>query len=376
MQANDPDIRRVVDRVQAARRQHRALDIRGGGTKRFYGEAPRGEALDLRSLTGISSYEPTELVVTARAGTPLAELEAVLAGQGQCLAFEPPHFSPPAGAEAGGTVGGMVAAGLSGPSRASVGSLRDFLLGLTLLNGRGEIVNFGGQVMKNVAGYDISRLVAGSWGILGVILEASIKVLPVHPATLTLGFEFDQATALRRLREWSARPLPLHASCWSEGRLMLRLSGARAAVQAGHADLGGESQDPGAASEWWRSVRDHGLPIFHPGDEELAHGDCLWRLSLPANTAPLAFPGLQGGPGGQLIEWNGALRWCRSDAPAAIVRAAAAGVGGHATLVRAADKGCGAFAPLSGALLRIHREVKAAFDPDGIFNPGRLYAGL
>ncbi len=220
----------------------------------------QGEILGTSALAGITSYEPSELVVTVRAGTPLAELEAALAEKGQCLPFEPPHFA------GGGTVGGMVAAGLSGPARASVGAVRDYVLGATLVNGRAEVLTFGGQVMKNVAGYDVSRVLAGSLGTLGVIAEVSLKVLPVAPAEATLAFACSQADALRLLNEWGGRPLPLNASCWVEqagaGTLYLRLRGAVAAVEAACAHLGGERQDNASAAAYWQSLRDQQHPWF------------------------------------------------------------------------------------------------------------------
>ena len=336
------------------------LRIRGGGTKDFYGEAPQGEPLDTRVLEGISSYEPTELVVTARCGTTLETLEAALAEKGQCLPFEPPRFAP------GGTVGGMVAAGLSGPSRAAVGSVRDFVLGATMLNGRGEVLSFGGQVMKNVAGYDVSRLLVGSMGALGIVLEASIKVLPVAPATATLRFEMDEARALKQLAVWSAQPLPINASaCWN-GMLVLRLRGAQAAVTAAMAALGGEVIDPALAGSFWQGLRDQRDEFFAHGLLAVERGACLWRLSVPATTAPLELSGES------LIEWSGAQRWLVTALPAAHVRDAATRVGGHATLFRATDKSPGVFAPLRSPLDRIHRELKKSFDPVGLFNPGRL----
>ncbi len=361
MASSDPALQRLVDQVRAAQVSGTALAIRGGGTKEFYGEAVRGTPLEVTGLAGIVAYEPTELVVTARCGTPLAELEAVLAERGQCLAFEPPRFA------AGGTVGGMVAAGLSGPARAAVGAVRDFTLGAVLLNGRGELLSFGGQVMKNVAGYDVSRLLAGSWGILGVLCEVSLKVLPVRPASLTLRFELDAATATQQLLHWAGQPLPLHASCWQDGELRVRLGGAHAAVEAARRQLGGEVVDPPAAAAWWDEVRDHRHPFFALGAAELATGECLWRLSVPASAAPLDLPGWQ------CLEWGGALRWWRTHAPAATVRKAARAAGGHATLVRAVAKPEGAFSPLAEPLQRIHRELKKAFDPAQIFNPGRFY---
>jgi glycolate oxidase FAD binding subunit len=364
MDSQDPALKSLVDQVQTAVSRKTALDICGGGTKSFYGGPRRGETVDTRVLAGISSYEPTELVVTARAGTPLAELEATLAESGQCLPFEPPRFAPD------GTVGGMVAAGLAGPARASVGALRDYVLGATMLNGRGEVLTFGGQVMKNVAGYDVSRLMAGSLGVLGVICEVSLKVLPILPATATLSFDCDEAQALKQLARWGSEPIPLHASAWHQGRLHVRLSGARAAVRAACRQPGGTEVAPDAAAAWWGQVRDQRHAFFTVDAADLARGECLWRLSVPPTAAPIPLTG------DQFIEWGGAQRWWRTAAPAPQVRDVAAHAGGHATLVRAADKSPGVFAPLSEGLLRIHRALKRAFDPAGVFNPGRLYAEL
>jgi glycolate oxidase FAD binding subunit len=357
-------LRRLAAQVRAAQAAGTALEIRGGGTKRFYGETPRGEPLSTAELAGILSYEPTELVVTAYAGTPLAELEAVLAERGQCLAFEPPRFA------AGGTVGGMVAAGLSGPARMGVGAVRDFVLGARLMNGNAELLNFGGQVMKNVAGYDVSRLLAGSWGILGLLCEVSLKVLPVRPATLTLSWECDEAAALGEMLRWTGQPLPVHATRWDGQRLVVRLAGAQAAVEEARQLLGGVPVDPADAERAWQAIRDHQADFFRPDDAALSRGECLWRLAVPPRTPPLTLTGRQ------LIEWGGGLRWWRTDAPAPVVRAAAGAAGGHATLVRAAGKPEGAFSPLAPALLRIHQDLKAAFDPGRVFNPGRLYPGL
>jgi FAD/FMN-containing dehydrogenase len=357
-------LRRLTERVRAAAAGGECLDIRGGGTKAFYAEVPRGEPLPLAELAGVSSYEPSELVVTARAGTPLVELEALLADAGQCLPFEPPRFAP------GGTVGGMVASGLTGPTRAYVGSLRDFLLGVTLIDGRGEVLHFGGEVMKNVAGYDVSRVLAGSWGILGVICEVSIKVLPRAVATTTIATDCDETQALAHLQAWSTQALPLRASSWYENRLLVRLAGAESAVRAALARLPGSRLGAPAADAWWRSLRDHADPFFQPTEPELAAGDRLWRLSLPARTAPLAVAGRQ------WIEWGGAQRWWRTSAPAAELRAAAARAGGHATLVRAADKAPGAFARPNAAVLALNRRLKLAFDPARVFNVGRLYPDL
>jgi glycolate oxidase FAD binding subunit len=364
MDRGEPELARLIDRVMLAQADRAPLDIRGGGTKLFYGGTPTGEPLSMAGLAGISAYEPTELVVTVRAGTPLAELEAVLEERGQCLPFEPPRFAP------GGTVGGMVAAGLSGPARAAVGAVRDHVLGLTLLNGRGEVLTFGGQVAKNVAGYDVSRLIAGSLGILGVICEVSLKVLPIHRASATLCFDWDESRALEQLRKWASQPLPLNASAWHDGRLHLRLAGAAAAVHAGCRRLGGDVVAPEAARTWWLGVRDQTQGLFSFSESQMAGGESLWRLSLPATAAPVKLAGRQ------FIEWHGAQRWWRTVAEAREVREAAAQAGGHATRVRGVAKSEAVFSPVSEALMRIHRELKRAFDPAGIFNPGRLYAGL
>ena len=374
-----PELQSIVERIRAATADGIPLRIRGGGTKDFYGNAAQsapGDALiDTRPLAGIVSYEPSELVVTVCAGTPLAELEALLAEQGQCLPFEPPHFRTAESHDA--TVGGMVAAGLSGPARASVGAVRDYVLGATLVNGRGEVLSFGGQVMKNVAGYDVSRVLAGSLGTLGLIAEVSLKVLPVPPAETTLRFECTQAEALDLLNAWGGRPLPLNASCWvaeeagrDVGALYLRLRGAVAAVEAACGQLGGQVQ-PDAAAEW-AQCREQRLPWFIDG---AASGELdLWRVSVPQTAPVLA---VDGAP---LIEWHGGQRWYFArPQEGARIRAAAGDVGGHATLFRMAAVAVEAgtlsvprFTPLPSTLERIHRALQREFDPAGIFNRGRL----
>jgi glycolate oxidase FAD binding subunit len=373
MTFTDPALKLLLDRIQSAQSAHAQLRIRGGGSKDFYGEIPQGEVLDTRVLEGISSYEPTELVVTARCGTSLAELEALLASNNQYLPFEPPHFGAiqTSARERGATVGGMVAAGLAGPSRAVLGSVRDHVLGATMLNGKGEVLTFGGQVMKNVAGYDVSRLLAGSMGTLGVILEVSLKVMPIPPATVTLRMEMNQATALVKLNEWAGQPLPLNASAWWADNLFIRLRGSLAGVQFARRQLGGELVEPEFASPFWADLRNHHDDFFLKADAAVAAGAALWRLSVPATAAPLAVAGEL------LIEWGGAQRWLCTTMAASTVRdiAIQAG-GGHATLFKAQNKSAGAFAPLKSPLDRIHRELKKSFDPTGIFNPGRLYPGL
>ncbi len=368
----DTALQQVVARVRAAAADATLLRLRGGGTKDFHGQPPHGDLLDLRALAGITSYEPSELVVTVRAGTPLAELEAALAEQGQCLPFEPPCFAD------GGTVGGMVAAGLSGPARASVGAVRDYVLGATLINGRAEVLSFGGQVMKNVAGYDVSRVLAGSLGTLGVIAEVSLKVLPVAPAEATLAFACSQADALRLLNEWGGRPLPLNASSWFEhegtGVLRLRLRGAVAAVDAACAQLGGERQDPVRAAAGWAALRDQRMPWFALDE---AGPLALWRLSVPQTAPVIAIEGCAA----PLVEWHGGQRWYLAPpAQASRVREAARAAGGHATLFRvpaaqAADCRVPRFDALSAPVARIHRALMQEFDPHGVFDGGRLVAG-
>lgn len=375
----DTALQHLIDQIQTAAAQRTPLRIRGGGSKDFYGEALQGAPLDTAAYRGIVSYEPSELVVTVRAGTPLAELEAALAEQGQCLAFEPPRFG-----RANGTCGGMVAAGLSGPARASVGSVRDYVLGVQLVNGRGEQLIFGGQVIKNVAGYDVSRLMVGAMGTLGLLTEISLKVLPVASAEATLVFELDQASALAQLHRWGAQPLPLNASCWvrddtapnSPELLFVRLRGAVAAVESACAkmlvDVPGSRMDNAQTGPDWTACRDLKLPFFNtPGAEPLA----LWRLSLP-QTAPVLNL-----PWPQLVEWHGGQRWLRAPESAmAQLRQAASAVGGAASVFIAASasttdtKSC--FSPLTPAIEQIHRRLKAEFDPAGIFNPGRLYADI
>lgn len=343
------------DRILAAGAGKTALCLRGGGSKDWYGQAPQGTLLDTRAYCGIVAYDPTELVITARCGTPLAEIEAALAQQNQMLAFEPPQFGPDS------TIGGVVACGLSGPRRAAVGALRDFVLGTVLMDGKGEVLQFGGQVMKNVAGYDVSRLLAGSMGTLGLILEVSLKVLPQPFAESTLRFAISQGDAIRRLNEWGALPLPISASAWQDGVLTLRLSGAQAAVDAARTRMGGDELPD--ADAFWNSLRNQTHEFFSARE-----GSALWRLSVPSVTPPIVLPGAQ------LIEWGGAQRWLDTDADAATIRAAAEQAGGHASLFRGGDKQAGVFHPLAPAIAKIHRNLKHAFDPLNIFNPGRMYA--
>jgi glycolate oxidase FAD binding subunit len=339
---------------------HRPLCLRGHGSKDFYGQTPVGDVLDLSAYQGITQYEPSELVITARAGTSLQELEDTLWAQGQMLAFEPPHF------DGRGTVGGMVAAGLSGPSRACVGSVRDYVLGAVLLNHRAEVLHFGGQVMKNVAGYDVSRLLVGSMGTLGLVLEVSLKVLPLPPSTCTLRFECSEHDALLKWQHWSGQALPLNASLWHQDVLVVRLCGAKAAVISAQQQMtqshGGQVVDPDQAQQFWHDVRHHRLAFF-------TNDAPLWRLSLPATSPPLHLPV---SAEAQMWEWGGAQRWVHTHESAAALRQVAKAAGGHATLFRGGDKSVGVFQSLSAPLTRIHQRLKHEFDPQGLFNPGRM----
>jgi glycolate oxidase FAD binding subunit len=349
----DQVLQQFRDRIISATRSGTALRIRGNGTKDWYGQELNGELLDTTAYSGIISYDPTELVVTARAGTNLREIGKALAEKKQMLAFEPPRFDGLA------TVGGIVASGLSGPRRQAVGSVRDFVLGTVLMDGKGETLHFGGQVMKNVAGYDVSRLLTGSLGTLGLILEVSLKVLPRPFAQHSLQFVMSEQDALHQLNIWGGQPLPLSASCWVDGHLYVRLSGAQAAVDAAIAKMGGT--DLPEAENFWDGVREQTHTFFS------APQQALWRLSLPTVTPSLALPGEQ------MIEWGGALRWLKTTADAETIRSVAANAGGHATLFKGGDKSVGVFQPLAPAVARIHRNLKQAFDPAGIFNPRRMY---
>ena len=339
-------------RIAEAHRRHAPLRLRGAGTKDFYSERLEGDILDLRAYTGIVDYEPSELVVVARCGTPLSELETLLAGHQQYLPFEPPAF--------GGdpTIGGAVAAGLSGPRRQRVGAARDFVLGAVLLDVNGETLHFGGKVMKNVAGYDISRLLCGSLGILGPLVEVSIKVLPRPRAEQTLCFEMSDRDALSIFNDWSGQPLPISACAWFAGRAYVQLSGSESALRTARERLGGELLAPHTAAAWWGSVRHQTHAFFREASN-------LWRLSVPATTPPLALPT------SPFIEWGGALRWYACNQPAADIRAIAVDAGGTATHWRGENSGQ-RFHPLNPGVLHLHRQLKNKFDPHGIFNRGRL----
>jgi len=356
----DAFVPELCDRVRACASAGTRLRIRGGGTKDFYGgdfyggDAGEAQVLDMAGCSGIVAYEPRELVLTVRAGTRLAEVEAALAAERQMLPFEPPHFEPAGNA----TIGGIVATGLSGPRRPYAGAVRDFVLGTRVVNGKGEALAFGGRVIKNVAGYDVSRLMTGALGTLGVLTEISFKVLPVPAAEATLAFALSQADAIDAANRWAGQPLPLSACAWSDGTLRVRLSGAPPAVDAAKAKLGGDEDAAGA--RFWSDLREQRLDFF-------AGEAPLWRLSVPQTAAPL----MPDHP--QVVDWGGGVRWVRGPLDPFTVRSTVERVGGHATLFRGGDKSVGVFHPLPAALLKIHRRLKAAFDPAGILNPGRMY---
>lgn len=357
----NPDIsQQLQQQIQHAFEQATALRIVGGNSKEFYGRMVSAETLDISGHRGILSYEPTELVITARAGTPLNEIEKLLDDNGQMLPFEPPAFA----AEA--TIGGTIACNLSGPRRAYAGAARDFLLGCKIINGKGEILSFGGEVMKNVAGYDVSRLMAGALGTLGVLLEVSLKVLPKAEIETTQLFHCSPAEALDKMHAWSQTPVPVSATCFGDSLLRVRLSGAARAVSAAIDSIGGDTIEN--AEMFWHQLKEQRLDFFLDAEKP------LWRLSLASDTGSLAL-----NPAADendfLYEWGGVLRWLKSDAPADMIQHAAAEVDGHAVLFRHRELQ-GLFQPLTPALLRIHKNLKQAFDPKNILNPGRLYPDL
>ncbi len=357
MTQTTPQFSALAEQIRDAAARRQPLAIRGGNSKAWYGRAVEGETLDMRPWQGVLAYDPTELVITACAGTPLRDIEALLAEHGQMLAFEPPHFSEHS------TVGGTIAAGLAGPRRPYAGSVRDFVLGAGIIDGQGQLLEFGGQVMKNVAGYDVSRVLAGSLGCLGVITHASLKVLPRPFAEESRVLMLSEADALRTVSQWCGRALPVSAASWHMGRLIVRFSGAEAAVREAVRHSGGEELRD--AGNWWRSLRDQAHAYFQ---EDSSH--ILWRLSLPATAPALALNGKT------LWEWGGAQRWLRSEESAEAIRAACAAAGGHATAFRGAAAGDDVFSPLSPALMQVHQRLKQALDPQRILNPGRLYKEL
>jgi len=332
--------------------------IQGGNSKYFYGHAVKGETLDVTPHHGMMNYQASELVMTARAGTPLHQVQAALAENNQMLPFEPPAFGESA------TLGGTLACGLSGPRRPFSGAARDYMLGCRILTGKGDIVHFGGEVMKNVAGYDVSRLMVGALGTLGVLLEVSLKVLPCPARERTRLIRCDAQQAIQQMNHWAGKPLPLSAACYYQGQLYLRFSGADSAVEAALDQMAGETLPED--TDFWLQLREQRLDFFHTTRP-------LWRLSLAAATPPLQLAGET------LLDWGGAQRWLLSDRPADEIRSVVETHGGHATLFRSADPQqvkSAIFHPPGARLRQLHLQLKQAFDPFGILNFGRLYPDL
>lgn len=343
----------LQQQVQQAMSAGSTLRIHGGGSKHFMGHPTQGDVLDVSAHRGIVEYDACELVLTARAGTPLAEIEAALTNEGQMLPFEPPHFSAHA------TLGGTIACGVSGPRRPYAGAARDFVLGCQLLNGKAELLRFGGQVMKNVAGYDVSRLMVGAQGTLGALLEVSLKVLPRPAASLTLIQECPVDEGIARMSRLLSQPVPVDAACYHAGHCYLRIAGSAEAVKHAHDRLGGEIVE--RADHFWHALREHVLPFFSSSKP-------LYRIMVKSATPHLQISGAW------LLDWGGAQRWLVSDEPLSVIRAQVEKVGGHVNAYRNSDET--APAPLAAPLFALHQRLKASFDPQHIFNPGRLYAGL
>lgn len=360
------------ERIRAAAACGQRLRLVGGGSKDFLGRPPAGEPLVTRAYAGVTDYAPSELVISARCGTPLAEVEALLAEAGQMLPFEPPHFGPDA------TLGGAVACGLAGPARPSAGGVRDVVLGVRILDGRAQDLRFGGQVMKNVAGFDVSRLMVGSMGTLALILEVSMKVLPRPECESTLVFELDQDAALARCVELGRKAMPISATAWVPdvagtapvGRLYLRLSGRETTVVATARALGGETLAHAAQAGFWQGLREQTLPWF-AGDKagsvsaDAQQESALYRILVPAATPVLALPGEV------LNEWGGCQRWLRADAPVEEVRRAVRTHRGQVSRFRGGERTAAVFEPLPAPLRALHARLRAVFDPSGVFDAER-----
>lgn len=350
----DQDLSKSLqDRIAQAYHDRVPLQIKANNSKAFFCRTIHAPAVQVASHRGILNYEPTELILTARAGTPISEIEQVLAAQNQMLPFEPPHFGPNA------TLGGTIACGLSGPRRPWTGSARDFVLGVKIINGKGEIISFGGEVMKNVAGYDVSRLMTGAMGTLGLLLEVSLKVLPKPTSEITLTREMDRKQALQQMLLFSHQSLPISALCHDGDKLHVRLSGAEQSVQAAKKQLGGIELDNNDTC--WENIREHKHAFF-------ASNTPLWRVSIPPATSTSALAGEQ------FIDWGGAQRWLLSDLDAGTLREKVSKLNGHATLFRHGDRSQEIFHPLSGKLKQLHLELKLAMDPHCVLNPTMLYA--
>ena len=345
----------IIERIEDARRDGEPLSIVAGASKRFMGRASEATALDVAAHNGIVNYEPGELVLTARAGTRLTEIDTALAEHDQMLQFEPPRFGGTA------TIGGALACNTSGAARPWRGSMRDAVLGVELVNGRGERLRFGGRVMKNVAGFDVSRLQAGALGAFGAITEVSFKVLPRPRHTLTLVQDVESAEAIARMNELAGLAKPLSGAAWHDDRLHLRLSGARSAVEAAARQWGGERLDD--AESFWRDLAEQRLPFFRTDSP-------LWRFSVRSSSV---LPAIEGA---WLIDWAGAQRWIHGDFDKRELERWAESAGGHVSLYRGGDREGEVHHALPDALKSLHLRLKDAFDPDRILNAGRLYSWM
>lgn len=352
----DNDIsKELQNQVNQAIADKTPLSISAGNSKNFYGHQVVGTPLDVSRHSGIINYEPTELVITVRAGSNLKQIEQTLASDKQMFAFEPPAYADTA------TIGGTIACNLSGPRRPFSGAARDFVLGCKIINGKGEILHFGGEVMKNVAGYDVSRLMCGAMGTLGVLLELSIKVLPKPDTELTLIHEMTINESLDKIHQLKRSALPISATGFDGNNLYIRLSGSRGAVSAAAKLIGGDEVEQG--DDYWLKLKEQQLAYFKKQSN-------LWRLSLKSNTPVLNLSGRT------LYEWNGAQRWLISDENETVIRDAVAKQGGHAICYYQHNTPDHVFHPLQPGLLKLHQRIKHAFDPSGIFNPGKMYTEI
>lgn len=352
----DPQFQEISDRVQQAASDKTSFHIQGGASKQFYTGRPEGvEILDCSTYSGIVSYEPSELVITVRAGTTLRAVESMLTSRGQQFPFEPPSYAKTA------TVGGMVASGFSGPRRAFSGAVRDAVLGVKLLNGKGEILEFGGQVIKNVAGYDVSRLVTGSFGTLGVILEVSLKVVPRPICELSYELPCSPQSRLSELLRLKNTASNLSGLAATRDTISYRLAGSEESVRKTAAQLGGDELL--GDGEFWRTLKDQTSDFFN--DETP-----LWRVSV----AP-ACPEIDLG-GDYIADWGGALRWVKSHLDAEQIQARVSLAGGNAQLFRAPEKNTMTLPQLPSGIVQLHQRIKASFDPSSVFNPGYLVQEL
>jgi glycolate oxidase FAD binding subunit len=396
------DRKEVEDAVRWALGNDKALELAGQGTKRAIGRPSQTDlTLDLSGLTGVTLYEPAELVLSARAGTPIAEIEALLDSNKQELAFEPMDCGPLLGGDANaGTLGGAIAANLSGPRRIKAGAARDHFLGVTAVTGHGETIKSGGRVVKNVTGYDLCKLLAGSWGTLAAMTDVIVKVLPkteTEATVLVTGLSDARACAAMATAMGSssdvsgAAHLPDHVASWFDGlpkteaSTVLRLEGFAPSVEHRKAALAKLMKTFGPVSlidekesrALWRSIRN-----VQPFAVEAARSRPLWRISVaPAKGHEIAAAIT---PAAQMFyDWAGGLIWVAmpfaAEPDAAAIRAATAALGGHATLVRAPTAVRAAmdvFAPEEPALQALTRRVKESFDPKAVLNPGRMWAGV